>query len=72
MNAESHVRIEGLLCAAERPKAALMRRGDDEFWIPLSQILERGFMPDGRSGWILIPRWLAEEKGLVDGNLDTR
>ena len=47
--------------------AILVRDADDkQIWLPLSQvvILEEDFLPGG-SMKLLIPEWLAIEKGLV-------
>ena len=56
-------------------KAILVFDGDDEVWIPVSQVeeCEDWCLMDwsGRHAWskktetITIPEWLAEEKGLV-------
>ena len=51
----------------ETKDAILVRDADDkQIWLPLSQvvILEEDFLPGG-SMKLLIPEWLAIEKGLV-------
>jgi hypothetical protein len=45
----------------------VQREGDEEVWVPKSQ-LKDGYYPDvGRGGTIEIPEWLAEEKGFEYG-----
>lgn len=39
---------------------------DEEHWLPLSQIEETDCEARGDSGFVLIPRWLADEKGLQE------
>lgn len=47
----------------------LVDAGEDEYWIPKSQIaLESGIQKDsepGDKGELILPEWLAVEKGLV-------
>lgn len=49
--------IDGI--SRETEKAKLFQTAEGEIWIPLSQISDEG------DDVITIPRWLAEEKGLV-------
>lgn len=42
----------------ETSKAYLLIVSDEEFWIPKSQVRSM------RDDYVIIPRWLAEEKGL--------
>jgi len=50
-------------------KALLVDIEGEEFWIPRSQIHEDSELYNsdhvGESGVLVIPRWLAEEKGLA-------
>jgi len=52
-----------------RPLSLRVFTGDDEVWIPKSQICEDSPIgqdaEDGDEGSLIIPRWLAEEKELV-------
>lgn len=48
---------------AETMKAVKISQGDDEYWIPLSQITELHF--DGKEeGSIVCSKWIADEKEL--------
>jgi site-specific DNA-methyltransferase (adenine-specific) len=57
------IEVDELLRQTE--KAALCLIGDEEVWLPWSQI-DKGseIAKDGDSGTVYIPRWLADDKGL--------
>ena len=46
----------------ETDRAYLLNIEDEEVWLPKSQVEEY----DKESGCLVIPRWLAIEKGLID------
>ena len=46
------------------PYAILIHDGDDNFWIPKSQI-KNDYPSKGKSGNIEITRWFAEKEGMV-------
>lgn len=49
----------------ETPKAILVEVEGEEFWIPKSQIDDESEVwQDDQEGELVIPLWLAEEKGL--------
>ena len=65
------VAVKGYNIERTSEKAILISRDNREYWIPKSQIV--GFtgdpeMPDT----IVIPKWLAEKKGLMPHDLDLR
>lgn len=45
-------------------KAVLCLISGEEVWLPWSQISESNIQEKGDSGWIVIPQWLADKKGL--------
>lgn len=50
----------------ETERAVLVHDGTREIWIPKSQITEpKEIPPIGDTMEMLIPEWLAEEKGLI-------
>lgn len=50
---------------AETDKAILCVVDDEDVWIPISQIDDASEVWEyGDEGTLVIPRWLAEEKGL--------
>jgi hypothetical protein len=68
------VKIENIIYIQQSDKAICIKQGirGEEVWIPKSQI-DGSFLdknpdrPEDRrlSGWIEIPGWLAEKKGLL-------
>jgi hypothetical protein len=53
---------------ATTPNAVLVNDGDNEVWIPNSQIHDDSEIFVGSAyvkGWLRIPEWLATKKGLV-------
>lgn len=62
-------RIENVETLRESDKALLVAVDGEEVWIPKSAIHDDsevyGMLPFGESGTLVIPRWLAEEKGLA-------
>ena len=55
----------------ESEKAMLIEKDNREYWIPKSQLISVSGgegMPDS----IVIPKWLADKKGLVPNDVDTR
>jgi hypothetical protein len=60
------VEFEGCIVTKETPLALRVLVGDENVWIPKSQILEGSELAEDEDrGTLIIPRWLAEEKGLV-------
>lgn len=45
--------------------AVLFWDGDESVWIPLSQIEDETVLGDGKTVELLIPEWLARDKGLI-------
>ncbi|MHB8727606.1 MAG: hypothetical protein ACYC9K_01055 [Sulfuricaulis sp.] len=50
---------------ARTEKALLFWDGDQSVWLPLSQIEDETMLEDGKTVELLIPEWLAKDKGLV-------
>ena len=48
----------------ETDAAVLINDGDQEVWIPLSKVSDRGYGDDGMY-YVMIPEWLANQKGLI-------
>jgi len=64
------VEIDDVTVVYESARAILCQVGDDEeeIWIPLSQIHDDSPVKEqGDEGTLVITRWLAKRKGLVDG-----
>lgn len=63
----AYVEIEVYEVKAVTARAALCDIGGDEVWLPLSEMYEPGHVFDkrGQYGMIVLPEWLAEEKGLA-------
>lgn len=58
------VRIDGARCVRETAMAILVEVDDAEYWIPKSQIDDDSEVyQDGDEGTLVIPEWLASEKG---------
>lgn len=57
------VDIKDVRLIRETAKAYLIEVEQVEVWIPKSQVEDF----DQEEGWLVIPRWLAIEKGLIDG-----
>lgn len=53
----------------ETKKAYLCYDGAEEFWIPKSQVIDKKDMGKGDFE-ITIPRWLADEKGVLEDHGD--
>ncbi len=60
--------FEGTL-VHQTPKAVLVNNGEEDMWIPKSQVLDKDLDWDayekGDEIEFIIPEWLAEEKGLI-------
>lgn len=55
-------------CVRETDKALLVHAEGEELWIPKSQIHDDSEVFDGgdnSEGLLVIPEWLAEDKGLL-------
>lgn len=61
------VECEGCVAVHETDHALLVRTIEgDEVWIPLSQIDDDSeVFAEGTEGTLVIPAWLAEDRGLV-------
>lgn len=46
----------------ETDNAVLIEVGDDQLWIPLSQVSS---MHKGKTGKIVMSQWIANQKGLI-------
>lgn len=63
------VEIEGCKATRETDKALLVEVEEtgEEYWIPKSQIQDDSEVYEkGHEGKLVLPRWLAKEKGLAD------
>jgi RNase P/RNase MRP subunit p29 len=60
---EDTVEVEGVIIN-QTCMAVLLSTGDEEVWIPKSQIVSRDENKDGTTT-LEIPEWLAMEKGLI-------
>ena len=59
------IEIDGFV-TRDTQKAILISYADHQYWIPKSQIHDDSEVYEaGTDGTLIIPRWLAEEKGLV-------
>lgn len=59
------VRIEGVECLRDSPKAILCRIDGEEKWIPQSQVDDDSEVyKAGDEGTLVVSAWLAEQKGL--------
>lgn len=62
------VSVDGCTCLRETDKALLIEAEGSEFWVPKSQVHDDSEVFDAgkhATGVLVIPRWLAEEKGLA-------
>jgi hypothetical protein len=60
------VSIENARAIKATSMAILVEVDDEEYWIPISQIDDDSEVyQKGDEGTLIIPRWLAEEKGLI-------
>lgn len=67
LHEEDVVEIADVVAIRESDKAILVLINGDEHWIPKSQIDETSEVLTGTSsGVLVIKRWLAEQKGLVE------
>lgn len=53
---------QAILCV-DAGALASPKKGDDGFWVPLSQISEDSEVPDVRRGVLVVSEWLANERG---------
>jgi hypothetical protein len=51
----------------ESDKAICYNLSGNGVWFPKSQITETGI--NSRGGWVIIPVWLAKEKGIFTGSV---
>lgn len=66
MNEET-VEFEDCLCRKETAKAILVRRGDDEKWVPKSQVTaDSEVYAEGHVGKLVVTAWFAEKEGLFE------
>lgn len=58
--------IENVVCLQESAKAILVQIGEEEMWLPKSQIDESSEVTgDGDSGALRISKWIARTKGFI-------
>ena len=58
--------LDDCLAIRDTDKGLLVRYEGEEVWLPKSKILEDSEVTEvGDEGILAIPRWLAEEKGLL-------
>jgi hypothetical protein len=63
------VSIPNVVALRETTKGLQVRAGDVEVWLAKSQVPEASEVRfDGDRGTLLLPRWIAEEKGLVESS----
>ncbi len=66
MSRDNEVQIEDAECVRETDKALLVQVDGLEVWIPKSQLRDGTELKErGDVGLLVIPEWLAEEKGLA-------
>ena len=71
MSARETVTVKDYNILRTSERALLIEKDNREYWIPKSQIISVSGgegMPDS----IVIPKWLADKKGLVPNAVDTR
>jgi hypothetical protein len=62
------IEIDGVTAIHETEQALLVEYEGDEFWLPKSQIHDDSEVYERETkGKLVIPRWLAIEKGFIDG-----
>jgi len=60
------VTIQPVTLIRSTPNAGLYRLEDkSEHWLPWDNVREGSADRDGQTGKVMIPRWLAEEKGIL-------
>ncbi len=65
MNPSTTVTVPNMRLIKSTPKAGCYQDEDgDQFWLPWSQVRDGSIDRDGQTGDVLIPLWLADEKGL--------
>lgn len=62
MSSRTAVRIPDVTLIRSTANAGLYKIDGEEIWFPWSQVLDGSVDTDGRSGDLLVPRWIAEEK----------
>lgn len=60
---DNYVDVE-VLIKRETEKAVLLNDGDNDVWLPKSMCSTNG-LEVNETGKVTMPRWVAEEKGLV-------
>lgn len=71
MSSREPTQIDGLefIKTSSSGSAILVTDGSEDYWIPVSQIDSDSDLNDGSErgevGCLVVPLWLAEEKGLV-------
>jgi hypothetical protein len=64
MSASGYVHLEDCTVKKLTEKAALIEYGDEQHWIPLSQIADADELQEGDERTVSITQWLADQKGL--------
>lgn len=65
MNRYTTVTVPNMKLIRSTENAGLYQDEDgDKFWLPWSQVRDGSIDKDGQTGDVLIPLWLADEKGL--------
>lgn len=60
------VRVEDVYAIKQTDKALLCQVGDDEVWIPQSQIDDDSEVwKEGQEGMLVVSEWIARQKGLA-------
>ena len=69
MGREDDYEMEDVTCIKATEKALLITSpdlGDDEEWVPLSQVSDDSeVMDEGDEGTLIVTNWIAEQKGWV-------
>lgn len=67
MTTRALVELDDVTCKAETDKALLCDIDGEEIWIPLSQVDDSSEVQSkGDEGTLIITKWCAEQKGLVE------
>lgn len=65
-NEDGCATLNGAVLIRQTAKAILVEFGGEEAWLPRSMIHETDLEVEGQVGFLDIPEWLADERGLHD------
>ncbi len=67
MSASNYVHLEVDEIMAETEKAFRVRIGDEEYWLPFSQIADSDdYQAGDKNCTMSVTEWIAKEKGLIE------